>query len=212
MNLTVYGGTGPAGVLLIEQAVAAGHGVTAYVRTPSKLQGDPRLTVVEGQLDDPERVAAAVDGADAVISLLGPTKPYRAEDVPVLTEAPRVIVAAMRDHQVGRLVALSTPSVHDPADRREYLLDLSIRMSRRFWPVAYDAFVQMGEVVRGSDLEWTLVRVPLLTNGPRTQHVAVRMLGGKGGMRVSRANAAAFLLEQATDASHIGEAPIISDR
>jgi putative NADH-flavin reductase len=211
MNLTVFGGTGPTGLLLIDQALAGGHHVTAFARTPAKLPNHPRLTAIEGQLDDREQVASAITGADAVISLLGPRKPYRAQDVPALTEGLGAIVAAMKEYQVRRLIALSTPSSPDPADRKELVLDLSIKLGQRFWPVAYHAFVQMGEVVRGSGLDWTLVRVPFLTNGPRTEKITVRMLGGKGGMRVSRANAAAFVLDQITDNSHLGRAPLISD-
>lgn len=106
MNLTVFGGTGPAGLLLIDQALAEGHRVTAFARTPSKLPAAPRLTVVEGGLGDHEPMASAIAGADAVISLLGPRKPYRAGDVPVLTDGCRTIVAAMKEHQVRRLIAL----------------------------------------------------------------------------------------------------------
>lgn len=146
-----------------------------------------------------------------MISLLGPRKPYRSGEVPALTNGCRAIVAAMKEHRVRRLIALSTPSSSDPADRKEFVLDLSIKIGRELFPVAYDAFVQMGEIVRGSGLEWTLVRVPFLTNGPHTEKVTVRMLGDKGGMRLSRANAAAFLLSQTTDTTHIGQAPLITD-
>lgn len=211
MKLTVFGGTGPAGLLLIDRALADGHHVTAFARTPAKLPSDARLKVVEGQLSDHARIASAIVGANAVISLLGPRKPYRATDVPALTDGVRAIVAAMTEHRVRRLIALSTPSTRDPADRKELMLDLSVKLSRRFWPVAYNAFVQMGETVRTSGLDWTLVRVPILTNGPRTEKVNVRVLGDKGAMRLSRANAAAFLLRQTTDTSHIGQAPLISD-
>lgn len=127
MNLTVFGGTGPAGLLRVDQALAEGHRVTAFARTPAKLPAAPRLTVIEGGLGDHERMASAIAGADAVISLLGPRKPYRAKAVPVLTDGLRTIVAALKEHQVRRLVALSTPSSPDPADRKEFVLGLGIK-------------------------------------------------------------------------------------
>jgi putative NADH-flavin reductase len=212
VNLTVFGGTGPTGLLLIDRALGEGHRVSAFARTPAKLPRDPRLIAVEGSLGDSERIAAVVAGADAVISLLGPRKPYRAEDVAVLTDGCRAIVAGMQEHQVRRLVALSTPSSRDPADGNEFVLGLSVKLSRRFFPVAYDAFVKMGEVIRASGLDWTLVRVPILTNGPRTETLKVRRLGDKGGMRLSRANAAAFLLAQAADkTAYVRQSPLISN-
>ena len=70
-----------------------------------------------------------------MISLLGPRKPYRAQDVPVFIDRCRAIVAAMTEHQIRRLIALSTPSRRDPADRKEFLLGLGITISRKFGPV-----------------------------------------------------------------------------
>jgi uncharacterized protein YbjT (DUF2867 family) len=73
-HVAVFGATGKIGRHVVDQLLSAGHTVTAYVRNPSKLAiSHPNLTVVEGELDDRAGVARAVDGADAVISALGPT-------------------------------------------------------------------------------------------------------------------------------------------
>lgn len=64
--------------------------------------------------------------------------------------------------------------------------------------------------IRDSGLKWTIVRVPLLTNGPTTATINVRTVGDKGGVRLSRANAAGFLLQQAADSAHVGQAPFIT--
>jgi uncharacterized protein YbjT (DUF2867 family) len=72
MNLLVLGATGGTGRLVVEQALAAGHTVTALVRSPEKLStSQPNLHVVTGSATDREYVARAMEGADAVISTLG---------------------------------------------------------------------------------------------------------------------------------------------
>src|SRR5260370_11588537 len=72
MNLVVLGATGGTGRLVVEQALTAGHTVTALVRSPDKLAlRNPNLHVVPGQATDPSTVARALDGADALISTLG---------------------------------------------------------------------------------------------------------------------------------------------
>jgi putative NADH-flavin reductase len=59
----IFGGDGPTGLLVVEQALAAGHDVVAFARTPSKLPRHDRLTVIEGQLDDVTKVDAAMAGS-----------------------------------------------------------------------------------------------------------------------------------------------------
>src|SRR5260370_27523099 len=72
MNLLILGATGRTGRLVVEQALAAGHAVTALVRSPEKLTiRNSNLRVVAGRATDPEAVARALASADAVLSTLG---------------------------------------------------------------------------------------------------------------------------------------------
>ncbi len=209
MRVTIFGGTGPTGQLLVEQALSEGHDVVAYARSPHKLRQRTGLTAVEGTLEQSDKIASAISGSDVVLSVLGPGT--NAADIPALITGYRNIVAAMQQHGVRRLVALGTPSITDPADTSDRRVGLLVTLIRTFQPTAYNAIVTIGEIVRQSELGWTIVRVPLLSNGPRTEHVNVRNIGGKGGLRLSRANAAAFILAQASDTTYVGAAPLISD-
>lgn len=213
MRLTVFGGTSPTGQHLIQQALQTGHTVTALVRTPAKLAARDGLTVIEGQLTDTQAIARAVKDAEAVISLLGPpsNQALGRVDVAPILDGYRNIVAAMETHGVRRLVALGTSSITDPTDRREPALSLLTAVGKRIRPTAYQTMVGIGQIVRASDLDWTIVRVPLLNDGPRTQRINVRTVGDKGGIRLSRANAAAYFLQQAQDTTRVGQAPLITD-
>ena len=177
MRLSIFGGTGPTGLLLVEQAVGAGHDVVAYARSPDKLTPHPRLTVVEGLLYDENQIKAAVAGSDAVLSLLGPGT--KAADTPPLVWGYRNIVAAMHQHDVRRLVALGTPSITDAADGKDWKFALTVKLVSALQPAAYSAIVSIGQIVRESDLDWTIVRVPFLSNGTRTDRLNVGQVGPK---------------------------------
>jgi nucleoside-diphosphate-sugar epimerase len=209
LRISIFGGTGATGLLLVEQALAEGHNVVAFARTPSKLPRHDRLSAVKGQLDDFETVSAAVAGSDVVVSLLGPGT--KSADVPPIVVGTRNIVGAMREHGVRRLVATATPSMSDPADDNDWKVRLLVKLIKTFQPSAYKAIVEIGQTVRESGLDWTLVRFPFLSNGPSTDRINARNVGQKGGLRLSRANAAAFLLQQATDTTYLHKAPFISD-
>jgi putative NADH-flavin reductase len=74
MELTIFGATGATGNCLTEQALAAGHEVTAVVRDPARLSvpAHPQLRVITADLMDPAAISPAVAGADAVLAAFGP--------------------------------------------------------------------------------------------------------------------------------------------
>ena len=79
MKLSVLGPAGATGIPLVEQALAAGHRVTALVRFGQKLTiTNPNLHVVEGDATDRAAVSEAMNGGDAVISVLGARGPVMA--------------------------------------------------------------------------------------------------------------------------------------
>src|SRR5262249_45062144 len=74
MKLTISGAPAATGKTLPERALAAGHEVTAVVRTPARLSisAQPRLRVITADVIEPASITPAVEGADAVISAVGP--------------------------------------------------------------------------------------------------------------------------------------------
>lgn len=209
MRITVFGATGAAGQLLVEQSLEQGHEVTAYVRNPAKLPPRPKLTVLVGQLDDVDGVRQAVTGADAVISLLGPGTDKAG--IPPLVPGTHTIVDAMAAAGVRRLVATSTPSAKDPADGRDLRFALMVTGVRYGLAPAYRAITGMAEVVRESSLDWTLVRLPLLHDKPVDAPARPRQVGEPGGVRLSRTGLAAFLLREVHDGAWIRRAPLLAD-
>ena len=132
MRITVFGATGPAGRLAVHRALDQGHEVTAYARNPAKLDERPGLTVVAGELDDAAAIQTALTGADAVISLLGPGRDKAS--IEPLVPGMQTIVDQMAEADVRRLVATSTPSAPDPADRRDLRIRAMVTGIRLGWP------------------------------------------------------------------------------
>src|SRR5215207_9624903 len=117
MQITVFGATGGIGRHVVDQVLADGHDVVAYVRTPEKLdRHTPRLRVVVGELSDTAAIQPAVQGSQAVISALGPSLKRGATGTPV-TDGTTNILKAMQATGVDRFIGLATPSVPDPHDQ-----------------------------------------------------------------------------------------------
>jgi putative NADH-flavin reductase len=209
MNVAVFGGTGAIGRLVIGKALERGYDVVAYSRDASRLPtAHERLHVVIGELDDTDAISSAIQGSDVVVSVLGPGAK---EPGLIIATGTLNIVAAMQAHRVRRLVAIATPSYRDPRDGFDPLIWLAVFAIRVFLPVAYRNVVRLAEVVVASGLDWTLVRIPLLSNRPSTGSVRAGYVGepGIGLTRTSRETLAEFLVAQVTDPTFVYEAPVV---
>ncbi len=206
MKVAIFGSTGPTGRLLVQQALDVGHQVTAVARTPTLLDiHHPRLSVMQGDVLDAQRVEQAIVDQDAVLCTLG-VKPWRVGTT--LSEGTRNIVGAMQRRGVRRLIVLSSYGVSESWQ--------FATLSHRFWiwlilRGIYRDKARQDEVLRASDRDWVLVRPPRLTNGPRVgrYRVAREMRLGVNAS-ISRADVAEFMLRQLTDGTWLRQAVIIS--
>lgn len=72
MKIALIGATGFVGSALLTEALHRGHSVTALSRNPAKLAPQANLQAVQADVYDAQQVAAAVAGAEVVISAFNP--------------------------------------------------------------------------------------------------------------------------------------------
>ncbi|HEU5318560.1 MAG TPA: SDR family oxidoreductase [Chloroflexota bacterium] len=208
MRVVIFGASGRTGRRLVEQALARGHEVTAFVRDPAKLAlTHDRLRVVRGDVSDGERVAEAIAGQDAVLCALGARGPA----FDAMTVGARQIVAAMRDLGVRRLITLTGAGVHDARDRPGVIGRVMVFLLKTLQPRVLADAERHCEQVRASGLDWTIVRVPRLTDGRGTGRVRAGWAGVNTGPTISRADAAGFMLDQLDGGAYVRQAPMISN-
>ena len=177
MKLTIVAATGAIGRLLLEQAVDAGHEVTAVVRTPAKLTRPVPAIAADLRTVDPADLEPALVGADAVLSGLGPQS---TSDAGIAADGTRRLVTAMRNTGVGRIVVVSAapvgtvatparphPPRHDPGDGL-FMRYVASPLIGRLLRKVYVDLAEMEDILRDSGLDWTAVRPPRLTNRPRS--------------------------------------------
>ena len=210
MKIAVFGSSGNVGKLLVGQALAEGYDVVAYARNPSKLTiRHDHLTIIQGELSDQAMIEHAITGVDAVISVMGPSG--KSEGTPI-TQGMRHIIAAMNKHGVRRLIALSTASSKDPNDKLGIKIKTMIAVIKTTSPDAYADIVGWSEVIRASNLDWTLARVLLLNDKPKIGNVRTGYPGrNELGTQISRADLADFMLKQVADTKYIRQAPVVTN-
>jgi putative NADH-flavin reductase len=209
MELAVFGASGRTGRPLVQQALDAGHDVIALVRTPAtfSLQHE-RLTVVQGDVMNAADVDTVVQGADAVLSVLGQRKNSPKD---LQTVATKNIVAAMEKYGITRLVSLTGAGVDAPQDKPKFINHVVKFALKTLASAALADGEQHAKVLQNSTLDWVIVRGPMLTEGPYTGKYRVGWVGVNTSTRISRADVADFMLKQVTDNSYVHQAPMVSD-
>lgn len=213
MRLTVFGANGPTGWLVVRQALSAGHDVVAVTRKPHDFPiASLGLTVAVADVRDLRGVAAALDGAQAVISTFG--VPYSRRKITVYSSGITNITLAMRDLGIPRLVCVSSTTVAGRAVPDETLLwrraviPLLRNVAGR---TLYDDMERMEGIVRASGLDWTIVRpAGLFTTSEPTDDfvVAPSPIAGRS---TSRADLAAALVSESTEPRYVhGVVDVIS--
>jgi putative NADH-flavin reductase len=209
MKIIVFGATGGTGKLIVSQALAKGHSVTAFVRKPDGLPQDPHLRVVQGDALDFAAVVDAIRGHRAVLSALGARTTKKTD---ILAGAIPNILEGMRQEYVNRLIVLGAAGGHRDWGKYQNALTTAGLWIASKTVLKYPFIDQAAQerLLLETDVDYTIVRAPRLMDGPFTG--AYRVLPDAlppGALRVNRADVADFMLLQLTDPRFHRQGPYI---
>ncbi|WP_428376948.1 NAD(P)-dependent oxidoreductase [Lichenicoccus sp.] len=209
MRMLILGATGGTGRQIVREGLAAGHAIVALVRSKAKAEGLAGAQLVEGNALDEAAVRSTLDGCDAVICSLGVgLSPFRA--VTLLSAATRVLISAMTQSGVRRLVCITGMGAGDSRGHGGFLYD------RLFQPLLLRTIYQdkdrQEDAIRASGLDWVILRPTVLTDTPATGRVrAVTDLAGMHGGKISRADVARFAVRQVSSDEWLRKTPLITE-
>ncbi|HEY4307208.1 MAG TPA: NAD(P)H-binding protein [Gemmatimonadaceae bacterium] len=209
MKLVVFGATGNVGRQVVAEALRRGHHVVGVVRDPAKVDSpDSRVKLVQGDATKADDVAAAVRGADAVVSAISPRPNPRGLPAPLLVDNVRALIAGLKKADVRRIIfvggagSLKAPNGAAIMDSPDF-------------PPAY-----LGEAKEGRDalnvwrseangLDWTyLSPAAEIAPGERTGHYRTTdeqlVVDDKGKSFITFQDYAVALLDELEKPQHVG--------
>lgn len=205
MKVVIFGANGKTGILLVEQALAKGYQVVAYIRRPGSIVIDnPKLKIIIGNLNEPLKMKDAITGADACISTLGGGSLTK-HSIEIMNGI-KNIISIMEVTKVHRFIYLSSLG----AGESRFLIPQPLRffLTRFFLKVPLaDHNLNESNIIK-SKLDWTLVRPGSLSDGQLTGDLkyGADKTKMKGNSKISRANVALFILKQLIDTTYIKKA------
>jgi putative NADH-flavin reductase len=210
MKITILGSTGFVGQVLIKKAVSAGYKVKSLARNPEKLdEVKDNVEIIKGSVFDSSSVEAVIDGADVVISTIGPP-PGKPCDPHQYENAMKEIVRIMDKKGIKRYIHIGGAA--HPGGENEIW-----NFNRKFLRLFLTLFGKQilvaqhleWEVLKSSDLDWTLIRPPRIANEGASGNMSVNEKNLES-LKVSVEDLTDFILLQITSKEWLRKAPLIS--
>jgi putative NADH-flavin reductase len=211
MKILSLGANGAVGQLALNDLLNANHEVTALVRSASAIRrNEPRLRIVQGNPTNAADLEKVLAGQEVVLSTLGARTNKRTT---LRADVARNVIAGMKTHGVRKLVWLDAAGV---GLSKEFVRRSSFFFGRIIMPLLlnhmYDDAAVADTIIERSDCDWVIVRPMSFTNGAKTGNVSIvtdMSLTVQLRLRITRADVAAFLVEQVVKNDFVGQMPII---
>jgi putative NADH-flavin reductase len=207
MNIIIFGASGRTGQELVKQSLEKGHVVTAFVRNPLKMTiADNNLKIYQGDVSDYTKVADAIKGQDAVLSALGAASPFKYDQS--VTDGIENVIKAMQESTVRRLIYMSFVGVKETRNTAGFVIKY---IAPKLLVTEVTGHENRENMIKQSQLKWTIVHAPTLTNGKhRAQFRSGEGITTSGfTVTISRADVADFMVRQINDNTFVNKVPSV---
>ena len=206
MNILILGATGSTGKILVDQALKQGHIVTALVRDKTKLGIEhANLRVHTTDILDESALAKELIGQDAVLSALGSGRNLHSD---IISRTMPVLISSMNKSKIRRLIFISSFGVGETREQASFFSKLFFRVLLK--DILADKF-KADQMLRASDLDYTLVYPTRMTDGPKTgKYKAGTFIKIPFSPRISKADVVDFMLTEMKENHFVRQTAIIS--
>ena len=209
--IAVIGGTGKSGAYLVQELLRQGFRLKLLIRDASSrdlplFYSHPAVKILDGNVRDYEVVRRLIQGCDAVISTLGLGIPN--SEPTIFSQSTQNILSAMNECNIERYIVTTGLNVDTPFDKKSAKTQFSTEWMRTNFPLSTADKQREYEILSDSEVQWTLVRLPLIELTDSRKEVLIStedMLGEK----ISTTDLACFLIAQLNDHTYWQKAPFI---
>jgi putative NADH-flavin reductase len=204
-KVAVIGGTGKSGKYLVQHLLDKNYSIKLLLRNPDNFTlQNPLIEVVKGDARNFESIKDLVQGCDVVISTLGQPKGEKS----IFSDAAKNIINAMNSNGIKRYIVTTGLSVNTSKDHKNEKVKMATDWMYQNYPETTTDKQKEYEILTESNLDWTLVRLPLINLTTESFKTETSLEDCKG-ENISATDLAEFLVSQIGDRSYIKESPFL---
>ena len=207
-KIAVIGGTGKSGKYLVKQLINQGFQFKILIRNPDNFQiNNPLVEVVVGDVTNSNAVRTLVGGCHAVISMLGLGIP--ASEPTIFSEATSNVIKAMNEFKVHRYIVTTGLNVDTPLDNKGPKTLFGTDWMRKIFPISTANKQSEFDILSKSEIDWTLVRLPLIEQTDKSGEIIVSLEDCPGD-KISATDLANFLIKQLSSDTFVKKSPFVA--
>lgn len=213
MKVTIFGATGFSGKSILAETLKQGLEVTVLVRDASKVQIQHKnLTIIEGNVLESKTVASVLHHQEAVIQCLGVGGKGDGKPTTFISDATKVIVDEMQKQQIKRLIAMSNVGAGNSfAFQPWFFTKIILPYFIKWLKLIIDDKNRMEPIIMNSNLDWTIVRCPNITD-KQAKGRCNATLDGKGlKLSITLPDLSKFMVDQLSETTFNKQAPCVSN-
>jgi len=208
ITIAIIGGSGKAGHSLVDQALKRGYKVKVLARDPNKYSlFKDQLQVIEGDARNPDDVSRLLQGTSIIMSTLGNTK----GEMPVCCTSTQNVLQAMVNQNISRYIVVTGNTILNTGDKRKPMEKFLAFLLKLLFPaIISDKQKELNLLQQYNNVNWTLFRLPFITQDIAISHVKVD-LNSIPGAKITSVDLANFLLDQLADEKYYRQTPFIAN-
>ncbi|WP_336960658.1 NAD(P)-dependent oxidoreductase [Chryseobacterium contaminans] len=204
-TIAVIGGTGKSGKYLVQKLLNKGYSLKLLLRNPENfILNNPLIEIIKGDMRDGEAVHSLINSCDVVISTLGQPKGEKS----IFSDAAKNIIHAMNDYGIKRYIVTTGLSVNTEVDCKNNHVKMATEWMYQNYPETTSDKQKEYELLSESSLDWTLVRLPLISLTDQSFAAETSLIDCKG-ENISATDLAEFLVSQIEDTAYIKKSPFL---
>ncbi|KGR74278.1 NAD(P)-dependent oxidoreductase [Ureibacillus sinduriensis] len=207
-KIAIIGGTGKVGRHIAKRALENGHHVRMFVRNPDKLTfKDARVEIVRGNVENQEDIKNLLHDCQVVINTFG--QPLKEKQI--YSSVTKSILEVMADLKIPRYIGVTGGSLTIEGDRKSFIN----RIGAKLFEILYcgmmkDKKAEWDTLNRSKDIDWTLIRLPFIAEGPEIGTIK-ESLTNMPGTKITNQDIATFLINQIGTKKYVHKAPFIAN-
>ena len=207
IKIAVLGGGGRTGKYLVTQLLSQGYNVKLLLRNPENFQLEsPLIEIIKGDAIDSQAVRLLAEGCQAIMSTVGQRK-----DEPLVASQSTInVLKAMVEYGIQRYILVAGLNVDTPFDKKNPETSIASEWMKINFPMIHADRQKAYAILSTSDINWTLVRVPLIefTNSRGETIVSLEDCRGN---KISATDIATFIIKQLSDDTYVKKSPFIAN-
>jgi putative NADH-flavin reductase len=207
LKIAIVGGNGKVGKHIAKIALESGFQVRQLVRNPTKGSYDhSKIEIVKGDARNIKSIQAFLEGCHIVINTLG--QPIKEE--PIYSTVTSSIITTMNELGIRRYIGVTGASLDVHGDKKSMVNTIGAKIFKfLFSKMIMDKEKEL-EILKNSDLDWTLVRLPFVVEGPQTGYIKENTKDVPG-TKIMNTDIAHFLIQQIHDNKYLLKTPFIAN-